>query len=216
MHPPLLEFPDSVRLLRLFPGSPDEAICCVTFSVRLSDKPQFSALSYTWGPMTPTQEVQLNGSPFTIRQNLRDCLCTIRSTTEQKLLWCDQLCIDQGNDKEKNHQVQIMGEIYKSAGKVAVWLGYVNEEMAGLATFLSRVSKIYEELIWETKSLNLEGMDLKLESVDRFETLLSERELVSAKELQQIADSVKLGPQHRKEMAMILRQAQPNAIFDLA
>lgn len=37
--------------------------------------------------------------------------------------WVDSLCIDQSNIVEKTHEVKRMGEIYKSARAVVVWLG---------------------------------------------------------------------------------------------
>jgi hypothetical protein len=38
-------------------------------------------------------------------------------------LWIDALCIDQGNNGERTHQVQQMGRIFTSAEQVISWLG---------------------------------------------------------------------------------------------
>lgn len=38
-------------------------------------------------------------------------------------LWIDAICIDQANGSERNHQVQLMREIYSKAQRVIVWLG---------------------------------------------------------------------------------------------
>ena len=38
-------------------------------------------------------------------------------------LWIDQICIDQGSTAEKGDQVAIMGEIYRGASEVLIWLG---------------------------------------------------------------------------------------------
>ncbi|KAI9869595.1 MAG: hypothetical protein M1830_005317, partial [Pleopsidium flavum] len=38
-------------------------------------------------------------------------------------IWVDQLCIDQSNVEERNHQVRLMGRIYGKAQNVVVWLG---------------------------------------------------------------------------------------------
>jgi hypothetical protein len=40
-------------------------------------------------------------------------------------LWIDSICIDQSRDavEERNTQVALMGEIYKCAKRVVVWLG---------------------------------------------------------------------------------------------
>jgi hypothetical protein len=38
-------------------------------------------------------------------------------------VWADAICIDQGNTKERNLQVQAMTSIYQDAVEVAIWLG---------------------------------------------------------------------------------------------
>lgn len=38
-------------------------------------------------------------------------------------LWVDQLCIDQANVFERNHQVGLMSKIFGQAAQVIVWLG---------------------------------------------------------------------------------------------
>lgn len=42
---------------------------------------------------------------------------------EQKYIWVDALCINQNDPDERSAQVLLMGEIYKSASSVIVWLG---------------------------------------------------------------------------------------------
>jgi hypothetical protein len=39
------------------------------------------------------------------------------------MLWIDQLCIDQENNDEKGPQIQLMGDIYRTACEVVIWLG---------------------------------------------------------------------------------------------
>jgi hypothetical protein len=38
-------------------------------------------------------------------------------------MWVDAVCIDQENDQEKEHQIQLMAKIYGQASRVIVWLG---------------------------------------------------------------------------------------------
>lgn len=45
-----------------------------------------------------------------------------------KYFWIDAICIDQSNTLERNHQVQMMSEIYKSAQFVMIWLGSACEQ----------------------------------------------------------------------------------------
>lgn len=37
-------------------------------------------------------------------------------------LWIDQLCVDQANDHERNHQITLMASIYQTAAMVIAWL----------------------------------------------------------------------------------------------
>ncbi len=39
------------------------------------------------------------------------------------LYWIDGVCIDQSNPAERSEQVAFMGEIYREADRVVVWLG---------------------------------------------------------------------------------------------
>ncbi|KAL0470897.1 heterokaryon incompatibility protein domain-containing protein [Neurospora intermedia] len=93
----------------------------------------YKALSYEWGspPSNPsdTPTMLLDNHPIHIRQNLHDALQSIlhnhhRLYGESPLyLRVDALCINQLDDREKGHQVQLMKTIYKAAETVIVWLG---------------------------------------------------------------------------------------------
>jgi hypothetical protein len=66
----------------------------------------------------------VEGTRFTVRQNLFDFLQNTRDLNISKAYWwIDALCIDQDNGAERNHQVQQMGEIYENAKCVYIWLG---------------------------------------------------------------------------------------------
>jgi hypothetical protein len=52
----------------------------------------------------------------------------LRDEQEVKKFWVDSICIDQTSHAERNQQVALMGEIYKRAEQVVVWLGEGNPE----------------------------------------------------------------------------------------
>lgn len=93
----------------------------------VKDKNPFRALSYVWGnPLKPFL-VDVGGSrTVRITAALFFALKRLRKERSSVKLWADGICIDQGNDEEKNHQVRLMPDIYKSAQRVYAWLG--NEE----------------------------------------------------------------------------------------
>jgi hypothetical protein len=85
---------------------------------------------YVWGAKSPTKEILLNGQPFTVRLNLWDLLNQLRDVKYDHYLWIDALSIDQENDREKSHQVAIMGSLYKRAETTIAWLGVPTEDVA--------------------------------------------------------------------------------------
>ncbi|KAF9869712.1 hypothetical protein CkaCkLH20_12755 [Colletotrichum karsti] len=53
-------------------------------------------------------------------------LLHLRHGSQSRRIWADAICIDQdgtNGNAEKNHQVQMMGEIYSTAEQTIVWLG---------------------------------------------------------------------------------------------
>jgi len=117
-----------VRLLRLLPHSDENSrIECQLFTYPLLDSGgthPYDALSYAWGPPEDNQQsVYVNGCVLPVRTNLYAALTHLRDRFIDRILWIDAICIDQGNDIEKGHQVEAMAKIYAKASRVIVWLG---------------------------------------------------------------------------------------------
>jgi hypothetical protein len=60
---------------------------------------------------------------------------------KSRLLWVDQLCIDQSQTDEKNHQVGMMELIYRGAKRTLCWLGHDPND--GLA--FSAIATLFKE-----------------------------------------------------------------------
>jgi hypothetical protein len=93
----------------------------------LADKPQYVALSYTWGPETPTSFITIDSTRVEVRQNLFQFLETWSSHFRGTYLWIDQICINQADIRERNMQVAMMDRIYRDAAEVATWLGMASD-----------------------------------------------------------------------------------------
>src|SRR5579859_2365609 len=63
-----------------------------------------------------------------ITQNLYLALHHLRFEDQDRILWIDAICIDQGNVEERGHQVRQMADIYKKAERVIIWLGPATHE----------------------------------------------------------------------------------------
>ncbi|RSL74071.1 hypothetical protein CEP51_011664 [Fusarium floridanum] len=121
--------PDWFRLLVLEPWRADnDRLRCHLRAVRLDDVAnKYSALSYCWTQSvhSKVQSLVCNGLAIDVSENLRLALENTRYSTLPRILWVDALCINQDDLVERNHQVQLMGQIYQQANETIVWLGDV-------------------------------------------------------------------------------------------
>ncbi|CAO2657219.1 Nn.00g033450.m01.CDS01 [Neocucurbitaria sp. VM-36] len=112
-----------IRLLRLLPGSSSATLQCRLVEANLEDVPSYEAISYVWGPPQKRERIDCDGQVAYITISLAQALRRLRSRTTPITLWADGICINQYDVSEKGHQVERMGEIFKKASKVVIWLG---------------------------------------------------------------------------------------------
>lgn len=141
-YEPLPTTPDHVhlRLLLLSPGPPGSPLTgslihisspCTSRNLEAFYTParQYEALSYQWGSPEPSPDpahvitLGLTSHPFQLRANLFHALQHLRLEDEERTLWIDALCINQGDVEERNVQVAQMGLVYRVAVRTVVWLG---------------------------------------------------------------------------------------------
>ena len=146
MQYPRLADGDHVRLLVVHPAAEKEPL--VTSLIAASLRPaegkilEYEALSYVWGLSTDKAHIRCNGVQLSITQTLHDALSAIRSENNERKLWVDQLCINQDDIAERNQQVSIMGDIYRSAERVVVWLGPADDETPVLWDLLYKLGEL--------------------------------------------------------------------------
>jgi hypothetical protein len=92
----------------------------------------YEALSYVWGYTPGDTEVICDGKVILVSRNCCNALRHLRLMTRERSLWVDSLCINQQSIPEKNQQVKLMGDIYKNAERVLIWLGEGNRETTKL------------------------------------------------------------------------------------
>lgn len=141
---------DHIRLLKVYPPraqkhpskhdqlEQDPNIRCDIFQVSLASvatkgRPYFATLSYVWGDLTPIRHISCDGQLFAITPNLYEALIYVRHRKRPRLLWVDNLGINQHVIQEKNEQVQRMFSIYAQSHCVS-WLGVESERQDLRAT----------------------------------------------------------------------------------
>lgn len=90
---------DAIRLVRLIHGAEGQPIRCLLFQTYLSeaDGVPYEALSYVWGGRKAMEMIWINSCQFSVTKNLYNALENLRRPTEDRVLWVDAICIDQGN-----------------------------------------------------------------------------------------------------------------------
>jgi len=134
-----------IRLLRLLQGTLADDIQCELFDAWIDlfeGGIPYDALSYTWGSMEMTATITVNGNTMQITSNLLVALQHLRFEDKDRILWIDAICINQADKKERGHQVQQMGEIYKEAEQVIIWLGKGTNQTDFTMDF---INQLYEQ-----------------------------------------------------------------------
>lgn len=121
---------------------------------------EYEAVSWCWGTNAPEYLVLMNekdkhGMPktfkFRVKEQLALALRYLRYPDKTRTLWIDAICINQGDSRERSHQVQLMPDIYTRAKEVCIWLGdsddatklaipFVRDEIMELRNFETLVS----------------------------------------------------------------------------
>lgn len=124
-----LSYASTIRLFDLLPGTSSSPISGTLRQVDLPEDseaaPEYTAVSYTWGSpedICPLP-IWIDGKTFTVHNNLFFLLRTLRHSKQVRTFWIDAIAINQNDMIEKNHQVGLMAQIYRTAETVKVWLG---------------------------------------------------------------------------------------------
>ena len=161
-YSPLPSTDKTIRLLCIPPADHiSDPLVCQMRQVRLIDKPEYAALSYTWGAPVFDHHVICDGHRLAITAHLDAALRRFRTTTWWTL-WVDALCVDQTNIPERNYQVSIMKHIYSQALRTFVYLGepcLFDKEALTLMISLTHTMQLLEKFSL-TELQNMKFLDI--------------------------------------------------------
>ncbi|OAL43783.1 HET-domain-containing protein [Pyrenochaeta sp. DS3sAY3a] len=120
----------SIRLIELLPLTKTDIendiyvrIKMHTVSLHDPNAPEYEAISYCWGDATHLEPILCNDAVFQVTNSLHCALRRLNHYDRSRFLWADALCINQTDTEEKNFQVRLMGEVYRHATRVLIYLG---------------------------------------------------------------------------------------------
>lgn len=143
---------------------------CDLRHVSMHSRPTYTALSYVWGHPEDARTILIGGKPKQVTANLYTFLTQtvdeLRAVdTESAALWIDALSINQRDDDEKSHQVQAMGNIFRNATTVRIWLGESFDRCDLVFQFIEEVSESFSN---ENPWTLLETLEAASASEERF------------------------------------------------
>ncbi|KAF4632405.1 hypothetical protein G7Y89_g5726 [Cudoniella acicularis] len=129
----------NIRLVLLHRRHPSALVKCTLLETPFKKAPRFEAMSYTWGNPEIKNTIFVNGGTLRVTANAYDLLQGRSSFWLPRILWIDSICINQKNNPEKGRQVSLMGDIYRKAYVVTVWLCQTRE-----TDFASKLTHLME------------------------------------------------------------------------
>ena len=146
-----LQAPWDFRLIQLAPGTGTSPLSCLVTENTLAELDgRYVALSYAWGSTELCKTIVCNDQLVRITENLHSALRRFRSRTATLNVWCDALCIKQGDDpaslQERAEQIPLMSRIFGSAEKVIVDLGDDDGTLSAAVEAMSAIWRTPKEL----------------------------------------------------------------------
>jgi len=151
---------DEIRIFKVEKTGPSEWRYNIEHTT-LRNAPPFETVSYVWGPDTRRNILRLQDNrTIRINDNLAQALPYLSAECKTGHLWIDQININQSSTHERNHQVRIMGKIYKKGKRVIAWLGKEEEPSKQLLALVEVARSSLE--LGESSSLIREKIESEL------------------------------------------------------
>ncbi|KAF5715477.1 heterokaryon incompatibility 6 OR allele [Fusarium mundagurra] len=146
----------SFRLLQILSDGGQDILRCKMFDADLAaqEAPRYIALSYTWHEESLPKifrPVLINDKYLNVSLNLWNFLQNYHETAGDRIIWIDQICINQDDKDECVQQIGLMCEIYQRASMDIFWIGEPGENTEAVLDLLSSLNRL------ETYLLESEG-----------------------------------------------------------
>lgn len=150
-----------------------EPVQCVLETHDLDQCIPYVALSYAWGQQPfPSHHVLVNKKLMPVGENLHSAMHVLRNKSQiqftgdaereadliNRHFWIDAICINQDDDDERSHQVNLMARIFSQAKCVIAWLG-PNSFDSSLGIRALTVGHILENSIDDVRDVHMSHSD---------------------------------------------------------
>ncbi|KAI8720204.1 HET domain-containing protein [Fusarium sp. LHS14.1] len=137
----------SFRLLQILSDGGQGILRCRMFDADLAaqDTPSYIALSYTWHETSlPNlfRPVLINEKYLSVSLNLWNFLQNYHQTAGERVIWIDQICINQDDQDERVQQIGQMCAIYERASMDVFWIGEPGEHTEDVMDMLESLNRL--------------------------------------------------------------------------
>lgn len=145
---------DQVRLIKFSHDGNRTSAVFEAFSLD-GPIPPYLTLSYTWGVQhhapgaVPSHFLHVGTvkiRALAALESFLQILATKNTELQDTWWWIDSICINLEDMEERSQQVQLMGEIYRHAQKVIIWLGEESDDTDRAFDFMHLLYKTLSEL----------------------------------------------------------------------
>ena len=163
---------ESFRILRLLPcntqhsdqGEPasDDMLEVELKEVNFSETPDYECLSYTWGSLSLTSTVLVDGKTLPTTRSLETALHMLRKrgVLDTPWIWIDAICINQSDLDERAGQVRLMRAIYSYARRVCAYLGEAANESNHVPLLIEQIILAVEK--WQETNHSPDGTPARI------------------------------------------------------
>ncbi|KAI8670665.1 HET domain-containing protein [Fusarium keratoplasticum] len=137
----------SFRLLQILSDGGQDILRCRMFDadVAAQDTPIYAAISYAWQDESlpdVSRPVLINEKYLEIKPNLWNFLQNYRHSTGERIIWIDQICINQDDQDERVQQIGQMCAIYERASMDLFWIGEPDEHTEDVMDMLASLKRL--------------------------------------------------------------------------
>lgn len=145
---------DQVRLVKFGHDGNRASAVLEAFSLE-GPIPHYYTLSYAWGLQShisgaiDRHSLHIGKEKFPVLAALRSFFQVLGAKDaelQDTWWWIDSICINLEDMQERSQQVQLMGDIYRRAQKVVIWLGEGSDDTARAFDFMHLLNKTIREL----------------------------------------------------------------------
>jgi Heterokaryon incompatibility protein (HET) len=118
-----LRGPRSFRVLHIINPLQDGPVTGELREYNLDSCPPYQALSYAWEGSARERPIHCDGRILFVTKSAEAAIRRLIYGKLSRPIWVDSICINQGDNNERSQQVSMMGDVYRKAERVNVWLG---------------------------------------------------------------------------------------------